>query len=310
MFRTSAPVRRPRAAADAPEADAPAAVPRVVRAARHTAPGPGTEYEPVGVREEFFREMGAPYAVPFDRERYAAGGRRTSVELAHGALDALGPLTAEECPEVVVVAYATPDFDHAELVVSCLKGRLPGEPLSFALSDQGVLAPFSALRVAVEYARRCGFRRLLLMVVDQGTQPFTVPGRERDPVRADTAVALLLEWDGGGGAVRGMAQGRPSDAVFAEWDRAAAVVAGAGMAGGDLELPPHDGALTSAGPGQPCTGVWTALLGTAVDAPAVGVPAGGRHVVVADYDPERDFLAYCTLDLGELGSDDGSGRGA
>ncbi|MGQ4383100.1 hypothetical protein [Streptomyces sp. SAS_270] len=304
MFRTTAPVRRPRATADAP-----AAVPRVVRAARHTAAGPGVPYEPVGVREEFFREMGAPYSVPFDSERYADGGRRTSVELANGALDALGPLSAEECPEVVVVAYATPDFDHAELVASCLKGRLPGEPLSFALSDQGVLAPFSALRVAVEYARRCGFRRLLLMVVDQGTQPFTVPGREHDPVRADTAVALLLEWDGGGGAVRGMAQGRPSDAVFTEWDRAASVVAGAGLtaeaAGGRVELPSWEGELTSAAPGRPCTGVWTALLGTAVAA-----PARGRYVVVADYDRERDFLAYCTLDAGELGSDDGSGRGA
>ncbi|MET9546771.1 hypothetical protein ABZY36_15860 [Streptomyces sp. NPDC006627] len=304
MFRTTAPVRRPPAGADTP-----AAVPRIIRAARHTAPEPGGVYEPDPVREGFFREMGAPYGASFDRERYAASGRRTSVELAYGALDALGPLSAQECPEVVVVAYATPDFEHAELVASCLKRRLPGEPLSFALSDQGVLAPFSALRVAVEYARRCGFRRLLVMIVDQGTQPYAVPDSGQAAVRADAAVALLVEWPGGEGAVRGMAQGRPSAEVFTQWDERAAVVAGAGLParGADEEgaagptLPPRGEVVARGALGQPCTGVWTALLEAA--APA-------RHLVVADYDRERDFLAYCTLDTGEWGTADGLGRGA
>lgn len=296
MFRTTAPVRRPRTAADPP-----AAVPRVVRAARYTAQGQGVPYEPVASLEEFFREVGAPYGVEFDREGYAASGRRTSVELAYGALDRLGPLTAQECPEVVVVAYASPDFDHAELVASCLKRRLPGEPLSFALSDQGALAPFSALRVALEYARRCGLRRLLLMVVDQSTQPFAVPDSGQAAVRADVAVALLIDWDGGAGAVRGMAHGRPSSGVFALWDEAVAVVVGAGFSDDGVapELPPYEGTLMRGEPGQPCTGVWTALL---------GAPAGARHAVVADYDRERDFLAYCTLDMGELGTDDGFSR--
>ncbi|MGW7085430.1 hypothetical protein ACWGH2_18355 [Streptomyces sp. NPDC054871] len=298
MFRTTAPVRRSGAAAGPP-----GPVLRVVRAARHTVPGPGVPYEPVASREEFFREMGAPYGAQFDREGYATSGRRTSVELAYGALDALGPLTAGECPEVVVVGYASPDFDHAELVASCLKQRLPGEPLSFALSDQGVIAPFSALRVASEYARRCGFRRLLLMVVDQSTQPFAVPDAGQAPVREDVAVALLIDWDGGGNAVPGMAHGRPSAGVFAAWDAAVDVVAGAGLTGGGAapELPVYDGTLTEAEPGQPCTGVWTALL---------GAPAGARHTVVADYDRERDFLAYCTLDMGELETDDGFCTGA
>ncbi|MGV9884738.1 hypothetical protein [Streptomyces sp. NPDC003006] len=304
MFRTTAPVRRPDAGADSS-----AAVPRVVRAARHTVPGPGVAYDPDPVREDFFREMGAPYGVAFDRERYAASGRRTSVELAYGALDALGPLAAAECPEVVVVAYATPDFEHAELVASCVKRLLPGEPLSFALSDQGVLAPFSALRVAVEYARRRGFRRLLLLVVDQSTQPYAVPDAGQVTVRADEAVALLVEWPGGEGAVRGMAHGRPSSEVYARWDEAAAVVAGAGLsAGGGGEggaagpaLPPHGEVVARGVLGQPCTGVWTALLEAAVPS---------RPVVVADYDRERDFLAYCTLDMGELGSVDRFDRGA
>ncbi|MFJ2186452.1 hypothetical protein ACIOJE_00645 [Kitasatospora sp. NPDC087861] len=295
MFRATAPVRPPApAGADGPSgpATATAVLPRLVRAGVHTPPGPGAPYEPEGAREDFYRELGALYGAAFDRGQFADSGRRTSVELAYGALDALGPLTAEECPEVVVVAYAAPDFDHSELVASCVKRRLPGEPLSFALSDQGVLAPFSALRVAVEYARRCGWSRLLLLVVDQGTQPFPLPATGPAAVHGDAAVALLIHWDGGDAAPAGMAQGRPEPALFADWDGSAALVAGSGLSEGDAELPAHDGPLIRVAAGQPATGGWAALLAAA---------DRDRPVVVADYDRERDFLAYCTLDTGELG---------
>ncbi|MFJ3214686.1 hypothetical protein ACIPLC_01990 [Kitasatospora sp. NPDC086801] len=297
MFRATAPVRRPApTGADGPHGTpgpAPAAVlPRLVRAGAHTPPGPGAPYRPEAAREDFYRELGALYGADFDREQFAASGRRTSVELAHGALDALGPLTAEECPEVVVVAYAAPDFDHAELVASCVKRRLPGEPLSFALSDQGVLAPFSALRVAVEYARRCGWSRLLLVVVDQGTQPFPLPATGQSAVHADAAVALLIHWDGDDAPLGGAAQGLPEPGLFADWDTSAALVAGSGLSDGCAELPTHGGPLTEVAAGQPATGSWTALL-TAADR--------NRPAMVADYDRERGFLAYCTLDTGELG---------
>ncbi|MBV2154723.1 hypothetical protein [Kitasatospora sp. SUK 42] len=284
MFRATAPVRRPHPVG-------PAALPRLVRAAVHTPPEPGEPYRPGDAREEFYAELGALYGASFDREQFAASGRRTSVELAYGALDALGPLSAEEAPEVVVVAYAAPDFEHTELVASCVKRRLPGEPLAFALSDQGGLAPFSALRVAVEYARRCGWSRLLLLVVDQGTQPFPLPA-EPSPaaVRGDSAVALLLRWDGGERPLDGLAQGRPGAALFEAWPQDAALVAGAGLADCP-DLPPHHGTSAEAVAGRPATGSWAALL---------TVDGGDRPVVVADYDRERDFLAYCTLHTGEL----------
>ncbi|MFF4399824.1 hypothetical protein [Streptomyces sp. NPDC001480] len=297
MFRTTAPVRVPAGAAG----QAPAGVPRVVRAARYAPTGPGAGYRPDAELEAFFRDLGAPYGARFAAERYAAEPRRTSVELAYGALDALGPLSGQDAPQLAVVAYATPDIDHAELVASCVKRRLPGEPLAFGVSDQGVLGPFSALRVAVEYARRCGFHRLLLLTLDQRTQPFDVPREEQDEVRADVAVALLLHWGGGAGAVAGMAHGQPSPRLFDDWDRAVATVTGTGLTGDGPRLPAHTGPRAVAEPGQPCTGPWAALTDTAG-------PAG--RVVVADYDRARDQLALCTLDLGERGADDDSGRAA
>ncbi|MEU3898845.1 hypothetical protein [Streptomyces sp. NPDC045251] len=306
MFRTAAPVpSRPGAPSGPP------AVPRLVRAARYAPSAPASGYVPVPELEEFYAELGAPYGLPFDREGFAGSARRSSVELAYGALDALGELPAGQAPELVVVAYATPDFHHAELVASCVKGRLPGEPLAFALSDQGPLTAFSALRVAVEYARRCGFGRLLVLVVDQSTQPFAVP-EEAAAVHTDCAVALLLEWGGGAAAVRGMAQG-PLTApdLFAGWAPGAGVVAGASLVDADHPAPSPDVLSATAGTGLPGTGVWAALLD------AVGRGFAGP-VVVADHDPGRGLLAYSTLDCtavelptrGNEESDDRSGRRA
>ncbi|MBD0696092.1 hypothetical protein [Streptomyces sp. CBMA123] len=322
MFRATAAVRRPHPAG-------PAALPRLVRAAGYAPAGRGTPYQPGDAREEFYAELGAPYRASFDRAQFAAAGRRTSVELAYGALDALGPLDAEDAPEMAVIAYAAPDFEHTELVASCVRRRLPGDPLAFALSDQGRLAPFSALRVAVEYARRCGWSRLLLLAVDQGTQPFPLPTDSPAGLRGDAAVALLLRWDGGDRPLGGQALGRPGPGLFAHWPADAALVAGAGLAEGP-ELPPHQGTLARGAAGRPATGSWSALLdavrGTD-DAPGTddtpdtdagpgtddatrsnattgsnagpGTGAGNRPVVVADYDRDRDALAYCTLDTGE-----------
>ncbi|MER7848015.1 hypothetical protein ABTZ03_29190 [Kitasatospora sp. NPDC096077] len=300
MFRATAAVRRP-------HPTGPTALPRLVRAAGYSPPAHSAPYRPGDAREEFYDELGAPYRASFDRARFAAAGRHTSVELAYGALEALGPLDAGDAPELAVVAYAAPDFEHTELVASCLRRRLPGGPLAFALSDQGRLAPFSALRVAVEYARRCGWTRLLLLVVDQGTQPFPPPaGPSRAEVEldGDAAVALLLRWDGRDRPLGGQAQGRPGPGLFAQWPADAALAAGAGLADCG-ELPPHRGPLTEGPTGRPATGSWTALLDAAArgDAPTAHADGAGyvdRPVVVADYDRERDALAYCTLHTGEL----------
>ncbi|MEU3859152.1 hypothetical protein AB0F03_17540 [Streptomyces sp. NPDC028722] len=295
MFRATAPVRPAAPAADGTTGDAaggrahgPAGVPRLVRAGRYAPAGPGTPYVPAADRERFYRQLGDPHGVPFDRAGFAGAPRRTSVELARGALAELGPLTGEDGPELVVVAYAAPDFEHSQLVASCVQELLPGEPLAFALSDQGALAPFSALRTGVEYARRCGFRRLLVLAVDQSSQPFAVPAEHPGAVRADAAVALLFEWSGAAAPVRGMGQQPwPAPGPVAPWDAELPLVAGAGVRTAVPGVWPW---ATWAGPGQPATAVWSALAGL--------VGGGPARVVVADHDPERETLAHCTLDLG------------
>ncbi|MFJ7151881.1 hypothetical protein ACIQVT_27450 [Streptomyces sp. NPDC100445] len=304
MFRATAPVRSAAPVADGTTDDAaggPAGVPRLVRAGRYAPDGPGTPYVPDADREGFYRQLGDPHGMPFDRAGFAGAPRRTSAELARGALARLGPLTVADGPELVVVAYAAPDFEHSQLVASCVRESLPGEPLTFALSDQGALAPFSALRAGVEYARRCGFRRLLVLAVDQSSQPFAVPAEHPGAVRADVAVALLFEWSGAAAPVRGMGQRPwPAPGPAAPWDAGLPLVAGAGVRTAVPGVWPW---ATWAGTGQPATAVWSALTDLTGGGPA--------RVVVADHDLERGVLAHCTLDLGAPGpadDDEGVGR--
>ncbi|MFJ9695826.1 hypothetical protein [Kitasatospora sp. NPDC101183] len=285
MFRTAAP----RSGA-LPTTAGPAggAVPRLLRAGWYTPvdqDGPGRAPRPEV--EEVHRHAAELYGTRVLGEEFTHSPQRPTPRLAAGALDALGPLAPDEAPQVAVLAYTTPDFEHTTLTASLLQHRLPGEPLCFAVSDQGVLSPFTALRVAVEYARRSAWTRLLLVVVDQSSQPYPGPASGQYAVRQDSAAALLLAWDGGTSPVAGTGQGpaeRALPALRADLAQARLFAAGTGLASTPGLAPA--GTRRDAEPGLPCTGVWSALRG-----------APGGRAVLADHDHELDRLAHCTLDL-------------
>lgn len=282
MFRAPAPLS-PAVPAAYPAAGT---VPRLLRAARHrpTDQG-GLRGAPRPAVEEVHRRTAELYGTRVLREGFTDSPLRSMPLLAAGALDALGPLTPAEAPQVAVLAYTTPDFEHTTLTASMLQHRLPGEPLCFAVSDQGVLSPFTALRIAVEYARRSDWSRVLLVIVDQSSQPYPGPGSGQYAVGHDSAVALLLAWDGGTSPVTGMGQGRAGRALRADLSGAALFAAGTGLAAGP-GLPRSGTRRHDAEAGLPCTGVWAALL-----------EARGGRAVVADYDHELDRMAHCTLEL-------------
>jgi hypothetical protein len=300
MFRTAAPPARTATAAHAAAVAGAGAVPRLLRAAWHLPTGRAADHRPRPEVEDFHRWTAQAYGTRVDGERFAAAPMRAMPDLVADAVDALGPLAPQDAPQIAVLAYVTPDFEHTRFSASLLHARLPGDPLTFAVSDQGVLSPFTALRVALEYARRCGWTRLLLVVADQSSQPFPHPESGQLAVDRDAAAALLFAWEGGAAPVAGLGQGQPEQALPAlRADLAGAdlLAAGLGLADGP-PLPPPGPRRRDAPAGQPCTGVWSALR---------GAPAG--RAVVADYDHELDRLAHCTLDLPEPeeGSDDHHG---
>ncbi|WP_051950871.1 hypothetical protein [Actinacidiphila yeochonensis] len=94
----------------------------------------------------------------------------------------------------IVLAHATPDIDPRASAACYLVDSDPGRPLAFCLSDQGVGAPFLAVRVAGEYLRDADRGRALVVVLDQSAVPWPVPDGTRLPIR-DLAVGLVLDYD-------------------------------------------------------------------------------------------------------------------
>ncbi|KOX28085.1 hypothetical protein ADK67_13220 [Saccharothrix sp. NRRL B-16348] len=173
----------------------------------------------------------------------------------HAGLEPLGPV------DLAIVAHATPDLDCRLAAATYLAEAVPGAPLSFSVSDVGRCAPFTALRIATDYAARHGFSRALVVIADQSTLPYDVDDRPA----GDAGVALLLE---PGGAplslvhTPGVAVAELPDAVASGLaslvgsDERVAVVAGAGI---DPELVRHGGTVRSAPAGYPCTSLWEGL---------------------------------------------------
>ncbi|WP_050514581.1 hypothetical protein [Streptomyces rimosus] len=190
-----------------------------------------------------YSDMAELYGTAFDRERFEHANRNTFTDMARVLLDVLPPVP--DAVDLVVVASAVPDFDPRESVVSYLTEALPGTPQSFALSDQGDAAPYTALRLAGQYAAEEQAGRVLLTVFDQTTVPAN-PGPPRQGTDArDGAAALLLSAEGSG-APTGVRQY------------------------GGLTREDAHALLRESLPGGPAT----LLLGGGLDAERVAVPSG------------------------------------
>ncbi|MEV4490107.1 hypothetical protein AB0K04_08320 [Micromonospora coxensis] len=199
--------------------------------------------------------------------------------------DLVRPLVAEiaDTPvDLIVLAHVTPDAEPG-WPASFLTGALPGEPLAFAVADQGVAAPFTALRVATAYARADRFDRVLVVLLDQGT--FLTAGPP--PEVGAGLVALLLDRDGTLGelstrVVAGVAPPQARSVLASSLaDFSGTLVTGAALSppAGPQGSAPHPGEL-------PATGLWRELTDR---------PAGGGPVALADYDPAARCLGICVV---------------
>lgn len=183
--------------------------------------------------------------------------------------------------DLVVLAYSVPETDPR--TSAAVVNRLcPGDPLTFAICDQGTAIPFTALAMMREYAPA----RAILLLPEQGPLPYDCPGET--PSRS-TAVAMVLEPAGTARitAVRqhtNVAPGQADELV----STALARRPGAVVIGKNIPSASHTGPV-----GGLCTAVWWAL--------ADGLPgwlAAGRPVLVAEYDPPLRRLCLLTIEPG------------
>jgi hypothetical protein len=123
---------------------------------------------------QFNRDLLAPYGVQFE-EKLARRGRNVSFSQLGERLIAEVPGRVPE-PDLLILAYALPDPYSIERTVSCHLNHLLGSrAFSFAISEQGLAAPFTALRIAHAYARSGRCRSLALFVLEQATIPYWEP---------------------------------------------------------------------------------------------------------------------------------------
>ncbi len=278
----------------------------LIRAERQAFPGPA-EYlrDPVnraGVGT-YMADLTRPYGIEVPPGQF---GEPLSPSLGHSygemgesLVRALVP--ADEPVDLLVLTFSVHDLWPSRATAAHLSHVCPGTPMSFAICDQGSAAAFTGLRIAGDYAASLGFRRALLIVVEQAALPYPsaapLPSRHQGvamlygdaPDRCARVVGLRQHPAVGADRVAGLAAadlaelsaGRRevrlvlSDALAARWPAPAA------------------DRVRAAAPGQPSTGVWWELAGEiADDAARPGL------VVAADYDPGLGYLCLTAIELG------------
>lgn len=195
-----------------------------------------------------------------------------------------GEMAVELLPDspvdLLVLAYDVPDISPGRAVSTYLTHVCPGSPMSFAVSDQGRAAAFTALSLMQTYAAT--HPRALLIAVEQADLPYD-PGVPVSLPAAHAGIALHLDATAAT-ALTSVTVTPDCDAVLDNLD-ASTVVLGGGLAA--LADDVKADRVILADPAQPMTGVWEALAG-------LDLATAGR-IAVADHDPALRYLCVATF---------------
>ncbi|WP_304452947.1 hypothetical protein [Nocardiopsis sp. YSL2] len=200
----------------------------------------------------------------------------------------------------VVLAYALPDSQQGYSVCASMVHSSPGLATAFAVSDQGVTSPFTALRVAGGTLRGDSGERALVIALDQGAIPWEPPPETPVPGR-DLGAALLLGGEDpsrGGGLLHW--QATPVDAtgaaraveevladVRSRTPGPCTLVLGCRVPG--PTAPGPEVTVLRAPSDLVCTAVWSRAHGA-------GIAHDGDPVVVVEYDPVLGY--FCAVATG------------
>jgi 4-hydroxymandelate oxidase len=238
----------------------------------------------------------------------------------------IGAVVAPDEPvDLLILAFASHDVRPGRATATYLSHVCPGNPLAFAVCDQGSAAAFTGLRLVRDYLGSGGVRgsgdvrRALLLVLEQATLPYDTPPDAPVP-SGHTGVALRLERDPAvaGDEQQGAATGSPRLStvrvhpdIGPDPEPLTALVAGTLPTG---TLPTGAGTLLLVnaalgaiiGPtapattfpatvrvapaGRPFTGLWWELAGAIREAPVPG------QVLLADYDAGLRYLSLAAID--------------
>jgi 4-hydroxymandelate oxidase len=248
----------------------------------------------------YLADMTAPYGIAVREDLIEQGVGHSYGEMC---VPLLAELVSEERPvDLLVLATGIPDIRLGRATATYLSWHCAGAPLAFAVSDQGLLAAFTALQLIDGYARTGGCRRAVLLVAEQPTLYHELPVPTPVPDRA-AAVGVVLEPDGSRDALsvrrhpklaeQDVAEVLAAEVARLSGDRPAPIVLlGAGLAevvadqriGGDVRVCREN---------QPFTGIWLEL-----SRGLSGWQEGGEQVLLAEYDPTLGSLFSAAIRFG------------
>ncbi|WP_028648150.1 hypothetical protein [Nocardiopsis sp. CNT312] len=253
------------------------------------AEAPGLQSEVDEYLDDMLSAYGQVYQGLRSRDPAQTAYNRLARRLLDEALSSTGRI------DRAVLAYAMPDDQTGHSVCASMVHSSPGLTTAFAVSDQGVTAPFTALRIAGATLRADSEERVLVLALDQAAIPWEPPPETPVPGR-DLGVALLL--GGAGGLLHW--QATPVDAAGAA--RAVGevladvrsrslgpctLILGRQVPGPDAPGP--DVTVRRAPSDLVCTSVWS-------EAHRAGTAPGGGTVAVVEYDPVLGY--FCAVATG------------
>jgi len=257
-------------------------------------PAARTTAMPRSRQAEYVADLGDLYGLD-DSAAPAAVISRSYGEMAARVLEGCG--AGAEPVDLMILAYTNTEFFTLESAGSFLVDVFPSTKTAFAVTEQGRLAPFTALQLAKGFLGEKGFEKAAVVAIEQSAVPLISDHDAEIPV-GDVAAAILMTrgtaavGDGGlsvvlrkvGGQARlGQLVREILNSEMAALGCTPLIVIGDHIPIGEVaSLSPH---VHRAVPGRVCTGVWEALDRY--------LRSDGRYsgpILVAEYDPMLDHL--------------------
>lgn len=281
---------------------------------------------------DYWTDRIGPYGFGVEPDRYLNGNRNSIDRMSQRVIGSLGGVSSDGgvsdgglsigglpigglpdggSLDLVIAAHATPDCDPMVSFTGSYAHTYDDGALVFAVSDQGRLAPFSALRLASAYPEH---RNILVIALDQSSVVSADPGLARLDTNTDHAVGLRLTRAGAddAGVVGARLELLPTLNEVAS-DRVAEAVLGAlepwapELVITGTDVGPVPGLPVRPAPSdQLCTAVWSVLAAELAEpavssAPASWAPASSgpasRRIAVVEYEPDLCCLCLAVVDI-------------
>ncbi|MCE7003215.1 hypothetical protein LWC34_10280 [Kibdelosporangium philippinense] len=225
---------------------------------------------------EYYADLLGQFGHTLDLAQLASGRSIGYPELASAVVADLG---IDE-PDLILLAYAIPDLHPLKTVATYVNHLFGDQACSMALSEQGLQAPYTALRMADAY--QCD--QALILVLEQTTLPYRDPLVHDTPL-SDTAVALVFER--ADGDFQRPWSGTPAE-LTAMIDQCSDTL----VVAGPWVCTDRGFDLHRCGPGTYCTSVWLALAEN-----YQRWQGEYRHVLLCDVDPRTGDAHAVRVDL-------------